>query len=153
MKLAWLLSVIVLFAVGPAVSAPVDRIWDVRPDALIDMFPTFLMPGEYLFQECKQEEANFFACSLIVSKEVSFSVASASKTSSTDTVALNCFCEFPAYSNYAFKLMRAATSVDEAQLETVWRQLGEKGVVVIDNIVLLAYRDNGASVLMIALNK
>jgi hypothetical protein len=33
MKLAWLLSMIVLFAIRSAVSAAVDRIWDVRPDA------------------------------------------------------------------------------------------------------------------------
>jgi len=153
MKRMWLLWIILLFAIRPAVSAPVDRLWSVKPDALTDMFPQLLIPGEYLFQECEQVEADFFACSLAVSEDISLSVMSASKASSIDGVILNCICEFPAYSRYAFKLMRAATGMEEAQLETVWQELGEKKIVVIDQMVFSVYRENGAYVLMVVLNK
>lgn len=153
MKRMWLLWVILLLGVRPVVSAPVDRFWGVRPDALTSMYPQLLVPGEYTFQECKQVEADFFACSLVVSEDISLSVMSVSKASSIDAVILNCFCEFPAYSKYALELMRAATGMEETRLEAFWLELGEKNNIVNERMVFSVYRDNGAYVLMIALNK
>ncbi|WP_455272810.1 hypothetical protein [Rhizobium herbae] len=151
MKRIWLLGILLWFVISPAVAATIDRLWSIKPDALASVFPQLLIPGEYLFQECKQVEADFFACSLAISASISLSVMSASGASNTDGVILNCICEFPAYSRYAFKLMHAATGMEEAQLETFWRELGEKNIVVINQMVFSVYRENGAYVLMIVL--